>query len=823
VSIVKGGRFTHAARVSENPTDLAAQRQRREGAIRTTFIASVAVRVLSAFCSLAQVPLALAFLGTEAFGFWITLTSTTLLLSAADLGLGLAMQNQVAEALGRNQTNRTPALFLTTFLGLAVIGGAMLALGIPLARLIDWGDLFHLTRPELVTGAARGAIAALVLFSIGLPLAAATRLANACQWGWLAAIWNAAGVAGQLLVIACAGRIGTSFAGFVLLAGAPPLLANVGLLLHTARRLRWRWADLGFATPQERRVLLHSSWDFCLPQVGAAFIYNAAAPIISAVAGAPAVTAYNVVQRLFGLFGQLQQMVLTPLWPAYTEALARADADWILASYRRSLRGTLLGICLPLVFAAAILPWIIALWTGAGAVSLPDGLVWLLCAWNSLLAISNAPAYLLGGLGRMRRLGLISFGGSVFTAVGMLAFGSQWGANGVIAGLVTGYLVIMLPGTFYETAAALRALRKNRTPVRAAGRRLLPDSVRRPVLRLLSGPPRGRHNRRFSAGIFKVDRLGDFVIALGAIRRMTEHFGPDRCLLVVSTVAEPLAALEFPQTPRIVLPVTAGGIVRELVPTAWRHRRRFADVNCETVLCLRHQRESYHDVVLSWLTADRLVKLAPQEYPAIDPEHASSAELEAHRRVVTSTLGRQFSLAEVLPKFTAFAPSAGGGLLVCPFSIDPLRDIPQATLLSALNEWSRAHAEDIRFSGSTADLPRLEALCREARALGITAAGLAEPTDAVGFIQQVAGAKIVLTADSAGAHIATAFDKPTVVVQGGGHAGVFGPWRRSSCQIWLQHRLPCYGCVDHCTETENFCLTRIPSGQIVAALTAVSP
>jgi len=793
------------------------RRQRRDGAIRVTFAASLTLRGVSAFCSIAQVPLALAWLGAEAFGLWAALASITLLLTAFDFGLGAAMQNEVAQTLGRDRPQRAAALFCSAFLALLVIGGVLLAAGFGLAGLMDWGRLFHLTSPTLATEAVGAVKAAFVLFAIGLPLATAQRLAHACQWGWLAALWNVTGAIGQLAIVAAAGHFRLPFATFVLLTGLPALLANAGLLVHLALRLRWRLADLGLATPTERLSLWHRSWDFCLLQVSAAFLFNAPAPLIGLVAGAPAVTAFNVVQRLFGLFAQLQQMVLAPLWPAYTEAQARHDYDWIETIYRRSFTGTLLGICLPLVVAACAMRGIVDLWTGRESVDLPAGLVWLLCAWNVLLAISGPPAYLLNGLGRMRRLGWITLAGSVLITFAMLALGRRAGAAGVVGALAGGYLLILLPATLLESRRALRSLR---TGPPTSARTLLPGFVRAAIVRRLCGPPRGGHARRFVLGIYKVDRLGDFVLALGAIRTLLDHYGAERCLLVVSTAAESVAAAEFPTTPRLVLPVSAGGVMRELWPAARRHRPRFAEVACDTIICLRHQRERYHEVSLSWLQGDRCLILAPGDQPPRG--FLPSSELEAHRRLLSSALGRVCTPAEVLPRFTAVSPAAATGLLLCPFSSDPTRDIPADVLLGALQAWARDHPGPVVLSGAPADVRRLADLQARARALGVSEVSVQTPPDPLGFIRLVLDAGTVLSADSAGAHIAAAGDKPLVVVQGGAFAGVFGPWQRSARQVWLQHPLPCFGCASHCTEPENYCLTRLPASRIVAALEEVS-
>ncbi|MGA1129843.1 MAG: glycosyltransferase family 9 protein, partial [Chthoniobacterales bacterium] len=53
------------------------------------------------------------------------------------------------------------------------------------------------------------------------------------------------------------------------------------------------------------------------------------------------------------------------------------------------------------------------------------------------------------------------------------------------------------------------------------------------------------------------------------------------------------------------------------------------------------------------------------------------------------------------------------------------------------------------------------------------------------FVASVARADLLLTVDTAAAHLACALDAPAVVIHSGQHPGVYGPYSRSGRQIWL--------------------------------------
>jgi ADP-heptose:LPS heptosyltransferase len=80
---------------------------------------------------------------------------------------------------------------------------------------------------------------------------------------------------------------------------------------------------------------------------------------------------------------------------------------------------------------------------------------------------------------------------------------------------------------------------------------------------------------------------------------------------------------------------------------------------------------------------------------------------------------------------------------------------------------------------------------------------------------------MVLSLESAPAHLAAALNKPGVFLLGGGHYGMFAPWQRSERQIWLSEAMDCYNCQWHCSMAEAFCVTRIKPVTIANALLAL--
>ena len=60
------------------------------------------------------------------------------------------------------------------------------------------------------------------------------------------------------------------------------------------------------------------------------------------------------------------------------------------------------------------------------------------------------------------------------------------------------------------------------------------------VYRLAGWNRRQAKTFRWRVGIYQSGRLGDFVLSLGAIRRIVDHVGEDHCVLFCSAVARQL-------------------------------------------------------------------------------------------------------------------------------------------------------------------------------------------------------------------------------------------------------------------------------------------
>lgn len=419
---------------------------------------SFAARAVTIGCQTLQVPLVIRGVGAEGFGYWMTLTSISYMMNFADLGMGMGLQNKLAAAFALDEREGARRLFGSTLTVLAGIGLILAAILCGLAATLDFSHLFHLHEPAVRADAGIAAMISITLLCVGLPLGLGQRLAYSMQLGW----WhNASQAVASLITLVAVGAAAFLHAGFLayFIAGLlPTALVNAALIVRLCIRLGWkRWSrsHLDFAAV---RPVLSLGAHFSVQQILNTVLYAAPPILISGVLGAAAVTPYNLVQRLFNLFGVAQTGFMNGLWPIYSEAHARGDNAWIQRTLWRSCVATVAIAIAPLAVGAAFARPIIGLWVGHGA-PLPEySLIWLIFAWNAAQFMQQPFWFFLAGVSQVRRLTSLSIAAAVVCSVAMGLLVHSYGAEGVVAGLLIGYIPLLLTGAAIHVVLYLRSL-----------------------------------------------------------------------------------------------------------------------------------------------------------------------------------------------------------------------------------------------------------------------------------------------------------------------------------------------------------------------------
>jgi O-antigen/teichoic acid export membrane protein len=411
-------------------------------------LAAGIAKAIGLFASLISVPLTYRYLGPERYGIWMVLISIISAMSFADLGIGNGLMNAVSEAYGKDD-HRLAQQHVTSALVLMLCIAAFLALaGAVSYPFLPWARMFNV---KSEAAAAEGAMAFLVLYAsfvINIPLGVITRAQAGLQKGYTSQIVNACGGILSLGAIVLVILLHAGLAWLVFASVFAIIIATLfnGWILF--REYPWLLPSWQAYRASSARKIFKLGMMFFVLQCAVALAFTSDNIVIAQILGAAAVAIYAVPQKLFGFVSTVVSMGISPLWPAYGEALARGDVSWVRRVFFGSLWLTLaitVPLCTLLAFAG---PWILRVAVGK-SFHAPMSLLVVLAVWGVVSSVSIAISTLLNGTGTVKALAIVSVFVSISNLAVSILLTRRLGVIGVCLGSIITQLVIAFPASFF--------------------------------------------------------------------------------------------------------------------------------------------------------------------------------------------------------------------------------------------------------------------------------------------------------------------------------------------------------------------------------------
>ena len=322
--------------------------------------------------------------------------------------------------------------------------------------------------------------------------------------------------------------------------------------------------------------------------------------------------------------------------------------------------------------------------------------------------------------------------------------------------------------------------------------------------------------RKIDVIIYKVDRLGDWLLAEPTIARIASVTRARGGTVVVWAGLESAAIRDWrrPDFEVETFALEPRGLLAKL-QRACAVVRLLAIYRARTFACLRHTPEPVRDFVLSHASADGIHALS--RCLASGPPFEVPHEIARHFAILVGLGLEPTDVRQLLPRLPGRVDRSTLQVVLAPFSSAPIKDWRDEAWCDVI---AGLAGREFRFEiwVSADQIARAEILARRLKDRAadlqiVTKSGsLADLADAIG------SATLVLTVDTFAAHLATAMDAPMVCAIGGGLYGDFGPWYSSWRQRWVTHQVPCFGCDWRCSRSRVECLEDIRPSTFLAAL-----
>jgi O-antigen/teichoic acid export membrane protein len=393
---------------------------------RIVFSASAGAvqRVLQAACTLLIMPLLIKVLGPAQFGVWGAAASLAWLAGFVDLGVGSALVTLVAEAttLHRDEDARHHVT------GAMVIGGGL-------------GTLILIAAAMTPALQAKGGVylIAAVGVAANIPLNGANSVWLALQEGYVAGFWELFQTLLTTAGLLAATLVSRDVRVYVAMVYGGLVLANLGSLAHLMlQHPELRPSGLVGIWKAVRRLATKGMLFWALSVAGGLsyLLDNVfALQLLGPEASARMTVALRICMTAAGVLAVISQ----PLWPAFTEAAAKADMPWI----RRCLvHGVLVlvgtaaaGAIFLLTVGGPLLQW----WLGPN-LGIGRDVLWAMSAWIGAVALARVPTLFLNAISVIHFQVLVIAAGTV----GAFALKFLWAPHFGIAGILWGTTLTLL-------------------------------------------------------------------------------------------------------------------------------------------------------------------------------------------------------------------------------------------------------------------------------------------------------------------------------------------------------------------------------------------
>jgi ADP-heptose:LPS heptosyltransferase len=352
----------------------------------------------------------------------------------------------------------------------------------------------------------------------------------------------------------------------------------------------------------------------------------------------------------------------------------------------------------------------------------------------------------------------------------------------------------------------------------------------------------------------KRDNIGDFVLATTFLNEAYRQWREREVTLVCSPAGEELARLMYPAWKLRVMPIAAEpGHYRG----SWRKPGELQNQvrawpKADLLINLRAIRHQFEMFFSSWVPAES--KLAVQnrfhyeegQYIKVPDRrvfsHVAQAPGESIPGVCKDIANHRALIAMLFPEvkvenawpvldfraqtkpFEETAAAKGAlapdCLVLVPFPSGAIKRYPEDKLCAVASRLAQKHGLWIAIVGGDKDREEAETL-RLALSAPKGVKNLAGVLSIPELVVAIRGARLVLGVDTGPMHIAVASGVRTVVLLGGGHYGIFGPWGDPRRARWLSYPMACYDCSWICSQAEPYCVRRIDPAAILEAADAM--
>lgn len=415
----------------------------RSNVVKKNVIGSLLIRGCSILVSLLLVPLTLGYVSSELYGVWLTISSVIVWLGFFDVGFSLGLKNKLAEAIALEDWDRGKHLVSTTYFMMAIIFIPLCIVLELLIKHVNWASFLNIDaqyNDEII----KAMYVITAFFCLSMITHVISSVISAFQKTALASSFPVIANVISLVII------------YILTKTTPPSLIALAFAISSMPVIVQLVASIILFKTQFSIVLpsidavdkkyisdiFTLGYKFFILQLQVLILMQATNFLISNISGPLDVTSYNIARKYFNIGMMVFNIILAPLWPAFTDAYTKKDYSWMKNVYKKMSRLYML-LSGAIILMIIVSPIAYKIWIGDKAI-IPFEMTLTVAIYTLALTWSAFQNYLINGIGCIKLQTIISIF-CIFIHIPLSFFlGHYLNGIGVIISLIIIYLVFGL-------------------------------------------------------------------------------------------------------------------------------------------------------------------------------------------------------------------------------------------------------------------------------------------------------------------------------------------------------------------------------------------
>ena len=429
---------------------------------KKNILASFLLKAIDGFVYLAVVPITLGFLDPYTYGLWLSINSILVWINSFDIGLSNGLRNCLTIAVAKNNFKEARIYISTTYFLLSVLVLVLFLVFVITNHFLDWYTILNVEK-KLIPNLNEVILYSFIFFCLTFVLRIIGSIYTAMQSPAISSLFKALSyIFSLVLMIVYKYTMNNGSLMLVALTfSVTPCIVYIVATIITFMKVYNDLSPSFFLIKIRGYVnkLLTVGVNFFIMQMCVLVLQFTTNILISHFFGPTQVTIYNIANRYMFIGILLMTILLSPVWSAVTDALAKNDWLWIRNAKKKVEKIVfLLGIFL--LFLVTVSNYVYKLWVGT-EIHIPMKMTVLNAIYVFLLIWSTSQSTFLNGMNILRVQLIMYIIQTVLYFPVVILLGEKFGASGLVMGLI----LVNIPAALTNTIQLRKIVKKTATGI----------------------------------------------------------------------------------------------------------------------------------------------------------------------------------------------------------------------------------------------------------------------------------------------------------------------------------------------------------------------